>query len=171
MYIEKNNITQIDQKNSEIELNHGNRNILKNNQFKTKLIIILIILLIILAFILILIFVIIKKEDKKYKIYTDDSKIPVIFDVDEGGDDMIAYTIANNSRKYNILGITTVSPEYVVDNVTDIWLKFLEYMNFDVKVYKGENHPLIRETQPIEFFHDYQINFPSTNKKCESKNE
>ena len=107
-----------------------------------------------------------EKKDEKEII---DDKIPAIFDVDEGGDDMIAYILANNSKKFNILGITTVSPAYTIDNVTDIWLRFLEYMNFDAKVYKGENHPLKRQSQPEKFYHDYQLEFPQTNKKLESQ--
>ena len=82
---------------------------------------------------------------------------------------MIAYTIANNSKKYQILGITTVSPGYNVDDVTNIWLRFLKYMNFDAKVYKGENCPLLRNVTPIEFYHDYVIDFPSTTKTAENK--
>ena len=106
-----------------------------------------------------------KDEDKKEEV----EKIPVIFDVDEGGDDMIAYILANNSKRFNILGITTVSPQYTIDNVTDIWLKFLDFMGFDNKVYKGENHPMIRNSTPANFSHDYQIDFNATNRTIEEK--
>ena len=117
------------------ESNDNNQESKEPKNKKLKLIIIItIIAIIVIAFIFILIFVILK----------DDEKIPIIMDVDEGGDDMVTYTIANNSRKYDILGITTVSPEYYVDDVTDSWLRFLEYMNFDIKIYKGENHRLVR---------------------------
>ena len=97
-----------------------------------------------------------------------ESKIPIIIDVDEGGDDMIAYVLANNSKKYDILGITTVSAAYTLDNVTQVWLGFLEYMNFDAKVYRGEEHPLVRNATPEVFFHDYQMEFPPTNKTVEN---
>ena len=133
-----------------------------NNKRKTIIIIIIIIVVIIIAFIFILLFVILKVHKRK--------KIPIIIDVDEGGDDMIAYTIANNSQKYDILGITTMSPEYCVDKVSDIWLRFLEYMNFDAKFYIGEDHPLVRQTSPAVFSHDYGIEFPNTTKTAESKN-
>ena len=154
--------------NSEAQLQNENPTESKDNNQesnepinkKLKLIIIItIIAIIVIAFIFILIFLILK----------DDEKIPIIMDVDEGGDDMVTYTIANNSRKYDILGITTVSPEYYVDDVTDSWLRFLEYMNFDIKIYKGENHPLIRQTTPRIFDHNYGVEFPSTNKTAESK--
>ena len=43
-------------------------------------------------------------------------------------------------------------------------------MNFDVKVYKGENHPLMRETSPLTtFYHDYGVEFPKTTKTAEAK--
>ena len=130
----------------------------------TKILIGLAILVIIIAFILILLFVIIKVQDDD-----EDDRIPVIFDVDEGGDDMIAYIVANNSKKYNILGITTVSSFYYIEDLGKIWLRFLEHMNFDNKVYLGENNPLMRTTVKNAFSHNYGVEFPSTNKTYESK--
>ena len=130
--------------------NESNKNNDSKNK-KLKLIIIISIIAIIIAFIFILIFVILKDKDDEDD--ENDDKIPIILDVDEGGDDMVTYTIANNSRKYEILGITTVSPSYCLDDVTNMWLRFLKYMDFDTKVYKGENHPLVRKSTPIIFFH------------------
>ena len=137
--------------NPDLQLNE-----IKIKKLKTKLIIISLILLIIII-ISIIIIIIINKKSK-------NNRIPVIFDVDEGGDDMISYIIANNSKIYNILGITTISPTHNVENVTNIWLRFLKYMNFDNKVYKGEDQPLNRITEKSEFFHDYQLEFPLTDK-------
>ena len=105
-----------------------------------------------------------EKKDEKEII---DDKIPAIFDVDEGGDDMIAYILANNSKKFDILGLTSISLAYTVNNVTDILIRFLDYMDYEVKVYKGENHPLIIETQPETFYHGYQIDFPPSKKTGE----
>ncbi len=147
--------------------NESNKNNDSKNK-KLKLIIIISIIAIIIAFIFILIFVILKDKDDEDD--ENDDKIPIILDVDEGGDDMVTYTIANNSRKYEILGITTVSPSYCLEDVTNMWLRFLKYMDFDTKVYKGENHPLVRQSTPITFFHDYGIEFPSTTKTAEKKN-
>ena len=130
----------------------------------TKILIGLAILVVIIAFILILCFVILKIQEDD-----EEDRIPVIFDVDEGGDDMIAYIVANNSKKYNILGITTVSCFYYIEDVGKIWLRFLEYINFDNKVYLGENNPLMRRTVKNPFSHNYGVEFPSTNKTYESK--
>ena len=130
----------------------------------TKILIGLAILVIIIAFIFILCFVILKIQEDD-----EEDRIPVIFDVDEGGDDMIAYIVANNSKKYNILGITTVSCFYYIEDVGKIWLRFWEYINFDNKVYLGENNPLMRRTVKNPFSHNYGVEFPSTNKTYESK--
>ena len=151
----------ISTENIDIAKNKSNEKQKLYNRHLKYIIIALIILVIVLAFIFILVFVILKK---------DKDKIPIIMDVDEGSDDMIAYIIVNNSKKYNILGITTMSPEYYVEDVTNIWLRFLEYMNFNVKVYIGENHPLIRKTSKSTFSHYYGLEFPNTTKKAESKN-
>ena len=109
-----------------------------------------------------------EKEKTEPEPEPQDSKIPIIIDVDEGGDDMIAYVLANNSKKYDILGITTVSAAYTLDNVTQVWLGFLEYMNFNAKVYRGEDHPLVRNSKPEVFFHEYNMTFPPTNKTVEN---
>ena len=145
---------------SNSNLNSYNEEKLPQKKRMMIIIIIIILIALIVIFIFILIFVILKSSKKK---------IPIIMDVDEGGDDMVTYLIAQISKKYEILGLTTVSPEYYVDNVTDIWLRFLEYMDFDSKVYKGENHPLVRKTNPANFSHDYQIDFPPTKKTIEKE--
>ena len=137
---------------------------------RIKIILIFFLLIsIIISLILILIFVILKEDDDDEEEEEVVKRIPVIIDVDEGGDDMIAYLVAKNSQKYNILGITTVCPIHYVEDVANIWLRFLEYMDYDEKIYKGEDQPLIRETEPSEFYHDYQIDFPLTNKTYEKQ--
>ena len=149
---------------------------LQNNPLNYKITIILmaiIIFAIILAFIFILLFVILKvhKKDKiRTRIESSSNRIPIIMDVDEGGDDMIAYVVANNSKKYDILGITTVCANYYVEDVGKIWLRFLEYMNYDNKVYLGENHPLVRQTEQFTFSHNYGFELPNTTKTLETKN-
>ena len=147
----RENTTQTNQKCSEL----------------TKILIAFAILIVLIVFILILLFVIIKVQDNDDD--DEDEQIPVIFDVDEGADDMIAYIVANNSRKYNILGITTISQHYYIEDVGKIWLRFLEHMNFDNKVYLGENNPLARTVEKNPFSHNYGIEFPSTNKTYEKK--
>lgn len=149
-----------------------------NNKEFMKILILFIVLIALLAFLFILLFVILKvgknkdknkKGDNNNNGNNTDSKIPVIFDVDEGSDDMIAYTIANNSGKYDILGITTVCPAYYIEDVGNVWLKFLTYMDFNQKVYLGSDHPLVRKTEKYTFEYDYGIEFPETKKKPENE--
>lgn len=150
---------------------------LKANKYKyLRLIIIISILILIIIFIFILIFVTQKKENNDNSNNNpipkeeDSDKIPIIIDVDESGDDMISYLVANISKKYNILGITTFNPNYCVDEVADVWLRFLEYMNFDAKVYKGAEKPISRQTNKTSIDFNYLIDFPETNKTVETKN-
>ena len=130
----------------------------------TIILIAIIVFAVILAFIFILLFAILKvhKKDKTItRVGNTNNRIPIILDVDEGGDDMIAY---------DILGITTVSGNYYVEDVGKIWLRFLEYMNYDNKVYLGENHPLVRQTEQFTFSHNYGFELPNTTKTLETKN-
>ena len=175
-------------KTSNIDLNVNNTTVnsqitepsppsVPNNKDFKKILIIFIVLIALLAFLFILLFAILKVGKKKDKNKGDnnnngnttDSKIPVIFDVDEGSDDMIAYTIANNSGKYDILGITTVCPAYYIEDVGKMWLKFLAYMDFDQKVYLGSDHPLVRKAEKYNFEYDYGIEFPETTRKPETE--
>ena len=162
--------------NDSSTINNKQASNLQNNPLNYKITIILIAIIIfaiIIAFIFILLFVILKihKKDKiRTRIESSNNRIPIIMDVDEGGDDMIAYVVANNSKKYDILGITTVSGNYYVEDVGKIWLRFLEYMNYDNKVYLGENHPLVRQTEQFTFSHNYGFELPNTTKTLETKN-
>lgn len=143
---------------------------LRSNK-RIKLIIIFSIVILILVTIIVVVVVLTKKDtnQNETKDPIDPDEIPIIIDVDEGGDDMVAYIVANNSRKFKILGVTTVTPSYYIDNVTDIWLRLLDYMNFDNKIYSGEEHPLQRPAQKETFHHDYQIDFPLTNRNKENE--
>ena len=150
------------QKDYNEKIDNSNLEKINKQKRKKKIIIISSAFIILFSLILILIFVKSKHSEEK-------KKIPIIMDVDEGGDDMVALIVAQISKKYEILGLTTVSPDQYIDNVTDIWLRFLEHMNFDIKVYKGENQPLARKTKPANFSHDYNMEFPSTNKTIEKE--
>jgi inosine-uridine nucleoside N-ribohydrolase len=137
-----------------------------NNKRRIIKYIILLVIILVIVDLIILLVTLLKGKNKNSE--NIEEKIPAIFDVDEGGDDMIAFMLAYVSKKFDILGITTVTPDHIIDDVTNVWLRFLEYMNFNAKVYKGEDHPLVRNTTQGTFFHDYQIEFPSTNKTAEN---
>ena len=107
--------------NNNLKLQNSD-NIVSNppNSKLTVILMAIIIFAVLLAFIFILLFVIIKVH-KKDKVFpraggSYSSRKPIIFDVDEGGDDMMAYIVANNSKKYDILGVTTVSCYHYVED-------------------------------------------------------
>ena len=136
-----------------------------NKRSRIKLIILIVIILLVIALIILLI-CLLKGGSTDTNDNADnkgseaiEEKIPAIFDVDEGGDDMIAYMLANISQKFDILGITTVTPDHIVDDVTNIWLRFLEYMNFDAKIYKGQDHPSLEKQSPNHFITIINLNF------------
>ena len=160
--------------NNNLKLQNSD-NIVSNppNSKLTVILMAIIIFAVLLAFIFILLFVIIKVH-KKDKVFpraggSYSSRKPIIFDVDEGGDDMMAYIVANNSKKYDILGVTTVSCYHYVEDVGKIWLRFFEHMDFDNKVYLGENQPLVRETPILTFAHNYGFELPTTTKTLETQ--
>lgn len=70
----------------------------------------------------------------------------IIIDCDPGHDDAIALLMAiANKKELNILGITTVGGNQLLDKVTQNALKVLSLVNEDIPVASGEALPLIRE--------------------------
>tara|TARA_Y100001970_G_C14255591_1_gene875123 strand:+ start:6777 stop:7697 length:921 start_codon:yes stop_codon:yes gene_type:complete len=68
----------------------------------------------------------------------------VIIDCDPGHDDALAILLA--AKHLNVLGITTVSGNESIDNVTTNALKIVEFGNLtDIPVYRGADGPLFRE--------------------------
>ncbi len=70
----------------------------------------------------------------------------IIIDCDPGHDDALAILLAlAHKDKLELLGITTVGGNQSLEKVTRNALNIVEYLNEDVKVYKGEQYPLIRD--------------------------
>ena len=66
------------------------------------------------------------------------NKIPVIIDCDTGIDDMISFAVTLTSDKLNILGITTVAGNQVVDITTQNTLNGVTIMGrTDIPVARG----------------------------------
>lgn len=75
----------------------------------------------------------------------------LLIDCDTGQDDAIAIILAIASKKFNIVGITTVGGNANVENCTINTLKILELLNIDnISVYKGEQKPLYKELKTLE---------------------
>lgn len=77
---------------------------------------------------------------------TNTNKRNIIIDCDPGHDDAIAIMMAvANPEIFNILAITTVGGNQLLDRVTDNALKILSFLDVDIPVAAGEALPLIRE--------------------------
>jgi len=66
-----------------------------------------------------------------------EKKRKIILDVDTGTDDSIAIMLAILSKKFDILGITTVWGNQPVEYTTSNTLRVVDFLNSKVKVYKG----------------------------------
>ncbi|CAM3440889.1 nucleoside hydrolase [Nosocomiicoccus ampullae] len=77
----------------------------------------------------------------------------IILDVDTGIDDALAILYAIESKKLDILGITTVNGNVPLDFVTKNTLKILQLADRrDIKVYPGAEEPYLREPE-----HEYHV--------------
>lgn len=68
----------------------------------------------------------------------------VILDMDPGIDDAIAFLIALNSSKLDILGVTTVSGNVAIEKTTYNALRILEAVGKKTVVAKGASRPLFK---------------------------
>lgn len=117
-----------------------------------------------------------------------EKKRKIILDVDTGTDDSIAIMLAVLSKKFDILGITTVWGNQPVEYTTKNTLKVLAFLNSKVKVYKGCSEAMVwpydkqRAKQFVgniisycdekgreHHLHPKNMPFPSTNRKAENK--
>ena len=73
----------------------------------------------------------------------------VMVDCDPGHDDIMAImSILAHREAFNLLGLTTVNGNNLVDRVTDNLLKVLTYLDVDLKVAKGYDKPLVYDADP-----------------------
>ncbi|KAI5961525.1 URH1 [Candida theae] len=71
-------------------------------------------------------------------------QIPIWLDCDPGNDDAFAILLSLFSPRYKLLGISTVHGNAPLDMTTHNTLALLDLLNiFNVKVYKGEEKPLM----------------------------
>jgi len=96
----------------------------------------------------------------------------IFIDTDCGVDDAIAIMIALSSENLKVTGITTVSGNTNVTQVTENVLKLLSYLDRnDIPVYKGAYLPLVAEPHHGERIHGKNgigdVELPKTGKKTE----
>ncbi|HDN84903.1 MAG TPA: nucleoside hydrolase, partial [Candidatus Aerophobetes bacterium] len=97
----------------------------------------------------------------------------LIIDTDCGIDDAIAIMMAISREDVDVVGITTVSGNTYVDQVTDNVLRLLSYFGRkDIPVFKGATVPLIQELSRGEKIHGENglggVLLPETDKKEET---
>jgi inosine-uridine nucleoside N-ribohydrolase len=74
----------------------------------------------------------------------------LILDVDTGTDDAIAIIMAALHPALELVGVTTVNGNVVVEHCTDNSLRVLDFIGRgDIPVYEGLNRPLVRADFPI----------------------
>jgi inosine-uridine nucleoside N-ribohydrolase len=71
--------------------------------------------------------------------------IPVIIDCDPGVDDAIAFLLARQLPELNVLAITSVAGNVEVERTTYNALGLLEFLDWDIPVYRGASGPIFRE--------------------------
>ena len=69
---------------------------------------------------------------------------PLILDVDTGVDDAMAIALATRLSSHQLIAVTTVAGNVGVELATGNTLRTLEYLGFDVPVYRGMLEPLVR---------------------------
>ncbi|MEG1972787.1 MAG: nucleoside hydrolase, partial [Oscillospiraceae bacterium] len=84
----------------------------------------------------------------------ENKKTNIIIDCDPGIDDAIALALAIASMdKLNILGITTVTGNQTIENVTDNALKLCKLLGADIPVARGAEKSLIRDKRVASKIH------------------
>ena len=80
-------------------------------------------------------------------------RIKMILDCDTGHDDAIALLLAAAHPKIDLLGITVVAGNQVLDRTLENTLNVCQHMEIDVPVYAGCGCPLVRDQVAAEDIH------------------
>lgn len=87
---------------------------------------------------------------------TFHDSIPVWIDCDPGTDDTFAILLALYHKRFNVLGISTVHGNVLLDSTTHNALGLLELLNIpydSVKVYAGSDRPLVKPPREAKDIH------------------
>lgn len=71
--------------------------------------------------------------------------IPVIIDCDPGVDDAIAFLLAKQLPELNVLAISVVAGNVSLERTTYNALGLVEFLNWDIPVYRGASGPVFRK--------------------------
>lgn len=100
------------------------------------------------------------------------SKLPVWIDCDPGVDDAAAIVLADHLDELEIVGISAVAGNAVLDLTTKNALQIVGMLGKNYPVYVGADHPLMRPYEAGECFHGEDglggASLPQTERKAES---
>lgn len=102
------------------------------------------------------------------------NKKNLILDCDPGHDDAIALILALKSDVFNVLGITIESGNQTLEKTGRNALNLCQFLDSDVPVCLGANHPLIKEVEICDAIHGDSgldgVEFPPLIKKYDKRN-
>ena len=97
--------------------------------------------------------------------------IPVILDCDPGVDDAIAFLLAKQLPQLKVLAITSVAGNVGLEHTNYNALGLVEFLDWDVPVYRGAAGPVFRKRVDAEAVHGSNgmagIDLPHTRKEVE----
>lgn len=81
--------------------------------------------------------------------------VPIILDVDTGTDDALALAYATRKPEVDLVAVTTVAGNVIVEKATANTLAVLDWLGAsDVPVHRGASRPLVRPHRDATYFHD-----------------
>lgn len=83
----------------------------------------------------------------------EKNKINLLLDCDPGHDDAIAILLAGLSKKINLLGIVCSSGNQTLEKTGRNALNLVQFLNLDIKVALGVNHPIIKDVEICDRIH------------------
>ena len=86
-----------------------------------------------------------KMENGRMENGKEMDKLRIILDCDVGHDDAIALMLASGHPDIDLLGVTTVAGNQVLERTTENTLNVCQYLELDVPVYRGCDRPLVRD--------------------------
>lgn len=101
------------------------------------------------------------------------NKRKIIIDCDPGHDDAVAIMMAASSKKLDLLAITVEAGNQTLEKTGRNALNLVQYLNLDIPVALGANHPLKREPQTCAEIHGESgldgFTFPSLERTFDKK--
>ena len=96
-------------------------------------------------------------------------KTKIILDCDPGHDDAVAITLAANSDKIDLLGITVVAGNQTLEKTQINARNVCQWLGVDVPVYAGCGQPMVREKMIAGDIRAGWSGFPAADKRIRER--